>query len=73
MYGVFFYFLFINILSGFSRSYFELYKQKRESEIVVTSLWDVHVLHDIKSPNRTDTIPVLDNENKPTSFNMKLV
>jgi hypothetical protein len=47
-------------------------KQKRESEIVVTSLWGVLVLHDIKSPNRTDTIPVLDNENKRTYFYMNL-
>jgi len=51
----------------------ELRKQKRESEIVMMSLWGVLVLHDIKSPNLTDTIPMLDNENKPTSFYMNLV
>jgi len=42
--------------------------QKRESEIIVMSLWGMLVLHDIKSPNRNDTIPVLDNENKATLF-----
>jgi len=44
----------------------ELHKQKKESGILVTLLWGVLVLHDIKLPNRTDTIPVLDSENKPT-------
>ena len=39
-------FLFTNIWSRFSRWYLELH-MKRDSEIVVTSLWCVLVLHDI--------------------------
>ena len=68
------FFLFTNILLHLSRSYLELHEQERESEIVVILLCTcVFVLHDIKSPNRTNTLPVLDNENKPTSFYMNLV
>ena len=66
-------FFFTNILSRFSRSYLEIHKQKRKSKFAVTSLWGVLVLHDIKLPNQTDTIPVLDNENKATSFYMNLI
>ena len=47
----------------FSRSYLEIHKQKRESEIVVMLLEGMCVIHDIKSPIRTDTIAVLDREN----------
>jgi hypothetical protein len=49
-------------------SFLELHKQKREFEILVTLLWGVLVLHDIKSPNRTDTILALPNFDNVTTY-----
>lgn len=39
----------------------------------MTLLLDVLVLQCIKSPNRTDTIPVLDSENKQIVFSYELI